>query len=326
MTASSNAAELFRAAHAGNTRALGRVLTAVERDRSTLRTLSTELAAADSGAYVIGVTGAPGVGKSTLVSALVSAYRSAELRVAVVAVDPSSPISGGALLGDRIRMQAHTLDDSVYIRSISSRGHLGGLSSAAPDIVDLLAHAGFDLVLIETVGVGQDEVEIATYADSVVVVAATGSGDGVQAAKAGLLEIADIYVVNKADLPGTSDLTSDLRQMLSLGEAEDGFENQVIELAARDSLGIQALVDELSRHRSWLEAHGELELRRQRRIENRLRAVTQELFVDRLMTAAEGGAFHGAIERVLAGTTDVHSAAVELVERIVSGESASERA
>ena len=329
MTPSRSAAELFLAAKAGNERALGRVLSAVETDRSALKALSIEYAAGDKAAYVIGITGAPGVGKSTLVSALLGAYRAEELRVAVVAVDPSSPISGGALLGDRIRMQAHTLDDAVFIRSVSSRGHLGGLSSAAPDIVDLLARVGFDLVVVETVGVGQDEVEIATYADSVVVVAATGAGDGVQAAKAGILEIADIFVVNKADLPGTADLTSDLRQMLSvgeeteaLGEDAEGFEKLVIELAARDSLGIQALVDELKRHRLWLEEHGELGHRRRHRVKKRLSALARDLFVERLDALADGGAIDEAVEEVLSGTSDVHSVARELLERVISSDAA----
>lgn len=316
MSSRQTVAELFRAATDGDERALGRVLSLVESNRSTLQTLWKEVSARLPDAGVIGITGPPGVGKSTLVSALIGAFRDAGLRVAVVAIDPSSPFTGGALLGDRIRMQPHALDPAVFIRSMSSRGHLGGLASTTPDVIDVLARVGFDLVLVETVGVGQAEVEIATYADSVIVVSAAGGGDAVQAAKAGILEIADVYVVNKADLPGTGDLATDLRQMLGLGELEHGFSPNVLEVVARDGTGVEALVKELGRHRQWLEESSELDLRRRSRVERRLEVLAREHFAERLKTIEEGRAFSDAVDRVINGRIDVHSAALELVDHL----------
>src|ERR687892_258294 len=211
-------AELVERARAGSPRAVARLISLVEDASPQLREVMAALAPHSGHAAVIGITGSPGVGKSTVTSALVKALRATDRRVGVLAVDPTSPFSGGALLGDRIRMQEHATDDGVYIRSMATRGHLGGLAWATPQALRVLAAAGCDVVLVETVGVGQSEVEIAALADTTLVLLAPGMGDGVQAAKAGILEIADVFVVNKADRDGAAQTVRDLRHMISLGE------------------------------------------------------------------------------------------------------------
>lgn len=207
----------------GERRALARLLTLVEDGApGRLREVVGALHPRTGGARVIGITGSPGVGKSTLTNALATELRARDRSVAILAVDPSSPFSGGALLGDRVRMQGHHADPKVFIRSMASRGHLGGLSFATPQAVLVLDAAGFDDVIVETVGVGQSEVEIAATADTTVVALAPGMGDSVQAAKAGILEVADLFVINKADAPGTGKLEAELRSMLELGQATSG--------------------------------------------------------------------------------------------------------
>src|SRR5919106_186809 len=214
-------AELVDRARAGSPRAVARLISLVEDASPRLREVMAALTPHSGHAAVIGITGSPGVGKSTVTSALVSALRTSGSRVGVLAVDPTSPFSGGALLGDRIRMQEHATDSGVYIRSMATRGHLGGLAWATPQALRVLDAAGCDVVLIETVGVGQSEVEIAALADTTVVLLAPGMGDGIQAAKAGILEIGDLYVVNKADRDGASQVRRELRTMLSMAEAPD---------------------------------------------------------------------------------------------------------
>ncbi|GDY56720.1 hypothetical protein SVIO_073430 [Streptomyces violaceusniger] len=210
---------LVEQARQGRPRAVARLISLVEGASPQLREVMAALAPLAGGAYVVGVTGSPGVGKSTSTSALVSAYRRAGKRVGVLAVDPSSPFSGGALLGDRVRMSEHASDPGVYIRSMATRGHLGGLAWAAPQAIRVLDAAGCDVILVETVGVGQSEVEIAAQADTSVLLLAPGMGDGIQAAKAGILEIGDVYVVNKADREGADATARELNHMLGLGEA-----------------------------------------------------------------------------------------------------------
>ncbi|MFM8773891.1 MAG: methylmalonyl Co-A mutase-associated GTPase MeaB, partial [Actinomycetota bacterium] len=219
-----DALSLITRARQGEPRAVARLISRVEDGSPDLASIMAELSGVDGAAYVIGVTGSPGVGKSTTTSALVAAFRARDQRVGVIAVDPTSPFSGGALLGDRIRMQQHSTDSGVFIRSMASRGHLGGIAAATPQAIRVLEASGFDVVIVETVGVGQSEVEVAGTADTTVVLLAPGMGDGIQAAKAGILEVADILCVNKADRDGADATVREVRHMLSLGSTPDGWE------------------------------------------------------------------------------------------------------
>jgi len=260
----SDPTDLVLAALGGNRRALARVISFVEDGRpDAMSMLSTAYASAGDG-YRVGITGAPGAGKSTLTDGLIGAIRAAGEAVAVLAVDPTSPFTGGAVLGDRVRMQDHISDDGVYIRSMASRGHLGGLSAAAPKALSLMDAAGFPWLLIETVGVGQDEVEVTEAADTTLVVVTPGWGDGIQAAKAGILEIGDVFVVNKADRPGVKDTVADLRTMLQLGGERD-WSPPIVETVAVSGTGIDDVMDAISSHRSHLETSGGLEAGRRRR-------------------------------------------------------------
>ena len=225
-------------------------------------------------AHIVGLTGSPGVGKSTVTGALVRCYRDQGLSVGVLAVDPSSPFSGGALLGDRVRMQDHATDERVFIRSMASRGHLGGLSWATPQAVRILDAAGFDVVLIETVGVGQAEVEIASLADSALVVVAPGLGDSIQAAKAGILEIADVFVVNKSDRPGAQEVIRDLRMMLAMATyGSDGWKPPIVSTTAASGDGIGELAAAIGKHRHWLADSGLLAERRRTRAREEISAI-----------------------------------------------------
>lgn len=255
--------ELVESARAGHTRSIARLISLVENNSPHLRAAMTLLAAETGRAHVIGLTGSPGVGKSTTTTALIAAFRARGLRVGVLAVDPSSPFSGGAVLGDRVRMQKHSLDAGVYIRSMASRGHLGGLSTAAPQALRIFDLAGFDLVLVETVGVGQSEVEIASTADTTLVLLAPGMGDGIQAAKAGILEIGDVFVVNKADRDGASNLVREIRSMVALDQRGPGaWKPPIVRTVASAEEGITELVAEIERHRDHQRGSGEWDRRR----------------------------------------------------------------
>ena len=249
---------LVRSAREGSPRAVARLVSLVEDAHPLLREVMAALAPHTGHARIIGLTGSPGVGKSTSTSALVSALRRKDLRVGVLAVDPSSPFSGGALLGDRIRMQEHATDPGVFIRSMASRGHLGGLSWATPQALRVLDAAGCDIVLVETVGVGQSEVEVAGMADTTVVLLAPGMGDGIQAAKAGILEIGDVFVVNKADRDGADNTVRDLRHMITLGERREAgdWRPPVVKTVASAGEGIEELVEALDRHHAWASSPG----------------------------------------------------------------------
>jgi LAO/AO transport system kinase len=265
--------ELDRA-RAGDTRALARLLSLVEDGSPRVRSVIKELLPHAGGARVIGLTGSPGVGKSTVTGALVSAFRAEGARVAVLAVDPTSPFTGGALLGDRVRMQQHATDEAVFIRSMASRGHLGGLAASTPQAIRVLDAAGFDVIIIETVGVGQAEVAIASLADSVVVLLAPGMGDAIQAAKAGILEVADLFVVNKADKPDTHQVVRDLRNMIALADrGPDGWKPPILTTIAMQGEGISELVTRLDAHWSWLNSTGELARRRQARAREEITAL-----------------------------------------------------
>lgn len=247
-------------------RDIARAITLVENQSAEGRALMEALTQdAPRRSRTIGLTGAPGVGKSTMTAALIAAYREQGSVVGVLAVDPSSPFSGGALLGDRIRMQSHSADPGVFIRSMASRGHLGGLAATAGQVLRVFDAAGFDVVLIETVGVGQSEVEIAAAADTTVVLVAPGMGDGIQAAKAGILEIGDVFVVNKADREGAQATARDLRQMIALATDDGTWIPPVVNAVASTGEGIADVVAAVDSHHSWAEDSGELDRRRERR-------------------------------------------------------------
>jgi LAO/AO transport system kinase len=258
-----SAEDLAARAAAGEPRAVARLISWVEDGAPDLAAALGALPAGPP-AYVIGLTGSPGVGKSTVTSTLVAAYRARGLRVGVLAIDPTSPFSGGALLGDRIRMQEHATDDGVFIRSMASRGHLGGMAAATPQAVRVLEAAGCGVILVETVGVGQSEVDVAATADATVVLLAPGMGDGIQAAKAGILEVADIVCVNKADRDGAESTAREVRQMLRLGEPVNGWAVPVVtSSAARGEIG--DLVEALDERRAWLDEDDHWALQRRQR-------------------------------------------------------------
>jgi len=274
------------AIRAGDFRAAARLMREIDDGDAGAEAALAALYPHTGQAQVVGITGPPGAGKSTLVDALVAAYRAAGERVGVVAVDPSSPLTGGAILGDRIRMQRHALDPGVFIRSLATRGEMGGLSRAAADVVTVLDAMGFHRVLVETVGVGQDEVDVARLADTVVVVMVPGMGDEVQAIKAGLLEVADLFAVNKADREGADRVARDLTMMLGLRqEARPDPEPEILKLSASTGQGAPELLAALARHRDGLTADGGRRLaeRRLRQAEARLRV----LLVDRTRRQAE---------------------------------------
>ena len=249
--------ELIESAIAGDVRALGKALSVIEDETAEVTQLLVGLPDAGN-AQIIGITGPPGVGKSTTTGALISEYRKQNLRVAVLAVDPSSPVTGGALLGDRIRMQEHALDEGVFIRSMSSRGQLGGLSSATQAASRILDAVGFDVVIVETVGVGQSEVDVVNAVDTVILVLAPGAGDGVQAAKAGILEIADIYVVNKADRDGAEGVVRELRSMIGLGTSSvSSWTPTIMTTTATTGQGLPELVTAIKSHQVWTNESGD---------------------------------------------------------------------
>jgi LAO/AO transport system kinase len=274
-------------------------------------------------AQVVGLTGSPGVGKSTTTSVLVTALRKQGKRVGVLAVDPSSPFSGGALLGDRVRMQDHATDSGVFIRSMATRGHLGGLAWATPQALRVLDAAGCDVVLVETVGVGQSEIEVVSLADTTVVLLAPGMGDGIQAAKAGILEVADVFVVNKADRDGADQTVRDLRYMLSLGERreQDGstWKAPIVRTIASKGEGIDDVVDALDEHRDWMAKSGERDRRRQRRAEAEIEAITLEQVRARIGDVRGSVNLPELAKRVVAGELDPYTASEELMETVSSG-------
>ena len=305
-------AELLAAVRAGRPRAIGRVISLVENRSPQLPALARALAPDTGRAHVIGLTGAPGVGKSTITAALVGALRDQGRRVGVLAVDPSSPFSGGALLGDRVRMQAHALDPGVYIRSMATRGHLGGLAVAAPQALRVLDAAEFDVVLLETVGVGQSEIEVADSADTTLVLLAPGMGDGVQAAKAGILEIGDIFVVNKSDREGAQALVRELRGMIALGaQAPDAWKPPIVATVAHRGEGIDDLLDRIEQFRATQQANGAWTARRVRRARQEVEGlVLARLQAELALDPAAG--LDTLADAVSRGELDAYSAADQL--------------
>jgi LAO/AO transport system kinase len=316
-TTTPTVADLVGRARAGDPRSVAKLITLVESNDPVLPEVAAALAPHTGAAQVIGLTGAPGVGKSTMTAELVRVLRATGRRVGVLAVDPSSPFSGGAILGDRVRMQDHATDSGVYIRSMSSRGHLGGLAAATPQAVRVLDGAGCDVVLIETVGVGQAEVEVATLADTTLVLLAPGMGDAIQAAKAGILEIADIFVVNKADRDGADATYRDIQGMIALGERSAGaWRPQVIKTVAARSDGIDDVVAAIDKHRDWLRAHDELDRRREERAAAEIEAIVLESLRRRISGLTGDGALAAQAAAVAAGAQDPYTAADEILTSI----------
>jgi LAO/AO transport system kinase len=308
-----DAATLVADATGGDRQALARLLTAVERGDDDARTISALVHAAGGGAVTIGITGAPGAGKSTLTARLVAALRQDGERVAVLAIDPSSPFTGGAILGDRVRMDEHDLDDGVYIRSMATRGHLGGLALAAPAAIRVLDACGFAWILVETVGVGQVEVEVAGTADATLVVLNPGWGDAVQAAKAGLLEIADVFVLNKADRPGAAEAERDLLAMLGMADRGDrGGTPPVLPTTATTGHGVGAVLAAVRALLEALSADGTLARRRRDRAEAEVRGLLVARLLARVGTV-DGGEVARLATAVAERRLDPWSATDELL-------------
>ncbi|MEU5548917.1 methylmalonyl Co-A mutase-associated GTPase MeaB [Micromonospora sp. NPDC047793] len=308
---------LVERAREGDPRAVARLITLVESGDETLPRIAAALAPHTGRAQVVGLTGSPGVGKSTTTNELVRALRARGHRVGVLAIDPSSPFTGGAILGDRVRMQDHATDPGVYIRSMSSRGHLGGLSAATPQAVRVLEGAGCDVVLVETVGVGQAEVEVASLADTTLVLLAPGMGDAIQAVKAGILEIADIFVVNKADRDGADATVRDIQGMIALGERGPGqWRPQVVRAVAVRGEGIDDVAAAVDKHRDWLVAHDELRRRREARAAAEIEAIALGALRARIGSLRDGTQLPALAAEVAAGAVDPYAAADTLLAQL----------
>ncbi|MHB1445049.1 MAG: methylmalonyl Co-A mutase-associated GTPase MeaB [Acidimicrobiales bacterium] len=304
---------LFKAAREGDRTALARMLSVIERGGEEARTVGRLAFAESGGGYAVGLTGAPGAGKSTLTDRLIATIRQGGGEVGVLAVDPSSPYSGGAILGDRVRMQDHALDAGVFIRSMASRGHLGGLSLATREAIRALEAVGLPLVLVETVGVGQVEVEIAGAADTTVVVVNPGWGDAVQANKAGLLEIADVFVINKADRDGVRETEQDLRRMLEMS-APSAWSPPIVACVAATGSNVGEVWSAIESHRAAQEADGSLARRRERRLEEELREIVLRRLEARAWARLEDGRYKELLADLLQRRIDPYSAAAALTE------------
>lgn len=324
MRATGAATDLARGVLAGEVGPIARMITRVERGSLDGAEELAELYRAGGRARVIGITGPAGAGKSTLVAALGMEFRRRGLTLGIVAVDPSSPYSGGSVLGDRIRMQALWDDPDVFIRSMATRGALGGITRATSDAVAVLDAAGKDAVLVETVGVGQDEVDIAQASHSVVVVSAPGLGDDVQALKAGLLETADVHVVNKADREGADRTVAELRNMLGF-DAAGGWRAPVLPTCAESGQGVAELVDALDQHHAWLVVSGGLDERQRMMARHRLKTLLTALVHHRFDRPVPGSAFETAVEALCRRTTDPWTAAHALLEGELTGRSKGRR-
>ena len=310
-------ADLFAAACGGDRGALARVLSLLERGDETAREVGRLAYTRTGGGYTVGITGAPGAGKSTLTSAVIKHLRARSVEVAVLAIDPSSPFTGGAILGDRVRMQDHATDPGVFIRSMATRGHLGGLSLSTPEAIRMLDAVGREWILVETVGVGQVEVEIAGKADTTVVVLNPGWGDSVQANKAGLMEIADIFVINKADRAGVDETRRDVEQMLELSDlAHDAWHPPIIATVGNTGQGVPELWEAVERHRAEITANGVLQQRRDFRLREELREIVARRLEQRAREICTGDRWEGLQSDVLARRVDPWSAADEMLRGV----------
>jgi len=311
---SERGADLVAKARAGDTHATARLLSVVENEEPGAADALRELYPLTGKARVIGVTGPPGGGKSTLVNRLAGAYREQGDRVAVVAVDPSSPFSGGALLGDRIRMSERFLDEGLFIRSMASRGHSGGLARSTSRVVNVLDAIGYGVVLVETVGVGQEEVEVIRVVDTVVLVTVPGLGDDIQAIKAGVLEIADVLVVNKADRPGADETARDLAQMLSLGKLRTSWKPPIVRTVAATGENVAQLVEAIDKHRAWASENGERDRRRRDAARVEVEDLLREALIRRLRDRVGDDRVAKAVARVADRTIDPYAAVEELLK------------
>ena len=303
----------------GDVRSASRLMRWLDDGRPEARAELDALYPHTGNAYFIGITGHPGSGKSTLVDAFIRLCRQRDLTVACIAVDPSSPFSGGAILGDRVRMNRHALDDGVFIRSVATRGNLGGLSRSTPASVQVMDAMGFDIVLIETVGVGQDEIDIVRLADTNVVVMVPGLGDDIQATKAGVMEIADIFAVNKADLDGADRVVREIKTMLSMNESsddEDAWIPSVLKTVATQQEGLEPLFEAVEAHRDWLQAHRSDRDRDRQRIEQLVRLVISGEFDARIGRLLGTDTWKNHLEAVLDRTETPYEAADALFDEI----------
>lgn len=299
----------------GDRVAIARAITHVESGTEEGRRISAELYSKTGRAQTVGLTGSPGAGKSTLTDSLVSVVRAEKLTVGVIAVDPSSPFSGGAILGDRVRMQDHATDPGVFIRSMATRGHLGGLAVAVPQTMRVLDAAGTDLVIVETVGVGQVEIEVVESVDTTVVVVNPGWGDAIQAAKAGLMEIADIFVINKADRPGADEAVRDIEQMIDLAPPA-GWRPPVLRTIAVRGEGTAELWGAIRDHFEYLKSTGELDARRRERVAKEIRSTVGEVIARRAWHACSGSEFESLCDQVVKLETDPFTAAEALIKEV----------
>lgn len=302
----------------GDVRAAGRLMRQVDDQRPQARGELEALFPHTGNASIVGFTGNPGSGKSTLVNAFIRTCRARDLTVGVIAVDPTSPFSGGAILGDRIRMQEHALDPGVFIRSVATRGNLGGLSRSTPALVQILDAMGFDVIVIETVGVGQDEVDIARVADTNIVVSVPGLGDDIQATKAGILEIADVFVINKSDHPGADRLRRELKAMLSLASdrPENAWTPPIVHTIATEFEGVDKLFDKLQAHRQWLDEHNSAHLRDERRVEHLIRLIVGGELDARLAQAIDSPTWQDELRALVERRESPYRAADLLIELI----------
>jgi len=304
--------DLLARARGGDKRSIARLVSVVENDEPGAAEAMRVLYPETGRAQIVGITGPPGGGKSTLVNRLAGAYRERASRVAIVAVDPSSPFTGGAILGDRIRMRERFLDEGVFIRSMASRGHAGGLARATARVVNVLDALGTDVVLVETVGVGQEEVDVIRVVDTVCLVTVPGLGDDIQAIKAGVLEIADVLVVNKADRPGADETARDLAQMLSLAK-DRPWKTPIIRTSAQSGEGLPQLIDAIDKHRAWSRESGEYVERRRAAARSEVEALLQEALLRELAGRVGESRLDAAVARVADRSIDPYAAVEDLL-------------
>lgn len=311
--------EVIDRALKGDFLAIAKLISVIENDGKERREILKEIYPFTGRAHCIGITGAPGVGKSTLVDKIIYHLRRDGKKVGVVAVDPSSPFSGGAFLGDRLRMQRHSTDSGVFIRSMGSRGALGGLARTTVDVVKLLDACGFDFVIVETVGAGQNEVDVVKVADTVIIVLVPGMGDEVQIIKAGIMEIGDIFVVNKSDKEGAQRLARELETWIEFGYKGSSWIPPVLMTVAEDGTGVDELIDKIREHWKYLLEAGKLEERRKARVIDEINRAIEDTIKERIMSKARKNLINGYMSLVLKKEKDPYSIAEELVEKIVKG-------